>query len=82
MFCNCIEDRFSDKHSCLNLYPCAVKFSQSVNFSLLIKICVRTWLYVGAPLTRKYLVKIFYTGICIVFRSVLAKTATHTTNVY
>ena len=30
MCCNCIKDRLSNRHSCANLYRCAVKFSQSV----------------------------------------------------
>ena len=28
---NCIKDRLPDRHSCLHLYPCIIKFSQSVS---------------------------------------------------
>ena len=29
--CNCIKDRLPERHSCLNLYPCVIKFNQSVS---------------------------------------------------
>ena len=32
--CNCSKDRLNDRHSCLNLYPCVIKFNQSMNLSL------------------------------------------------
>ena len=40
--CNVFEDRLPDRHSCLNLYPCLIKFSQSVNQSgiLSLSFCV------------------------------------------
>ena len=31
--CNCSKDRLNDRHSCLNLYPCVIKFNQSINLS-------------------------------------------------
>ena len=33
-FVICIKDRMPDRHSCLNLHPCVIKFSQSVSQSL------------------------------------------------
>ena len=40
--CNCFKDRLSDGQSCLNLYPCVMKFSQSVSQSL--SLCVSVYL--------------------------------------
>ena len=28
------KDRLNDRHSCLNLYPCVIKFNQSISLSL------------------------------------------------
>ena len=33
-FVICIKDRSPDRHSCLNLHPCVIQFSQSVSRSL------------------------------------------------
>ena len=32
--CNCFKDRLTDRHSCLNLCLCVIKFNQSINQSL------------------------------------------------
>ena len=32
--CNCMKDRLPERHSCLNLYLCVIRFSQSVSHSL------------------------------------------------
>ena len=32
-FVICTKDRLPDRHSCLNLHPCVIKFSQSVSQS-------------------------------------------------
>ena len=32
--CNCINDRLPERHSCLNLYPCVIKFGQLVSQSV------------------------------------------------
>ena len=29
--CNCFKDRLTDRHSCLNLYSCVIKFNQSLS---------------------------------------------------
>ena len=39
-FVICIKDRLPDRHSCLNLHPCLMKFSQSVSLNLSVCLCL------------------------------------------
>ena len=48
-FVICIKDRLPNRHSCLNLHPCVIKFSQSVSLplsvSLSVSVCLSVCLY-------------------------------------
>ena len=38
--CNCSNDRLNDRHFCLSLYPCVIKFSQSISQSVCLCVCL------------------------------------------
>ena len=48
--CNFSKDRLNDRHSCLNLYPCVIKFNQSINQSINLCLCLSLSVSVSLPL--------------------------------
>ena len=49
--CNRIKDMLPERHSCINLYPCVIKFSQSVSQSVSqsLSVCLCVCLSVSPP---------------------------------